>query len=71
MRKIGSIVCFALILFQFFSCSKKDDWKGEIEYIDNIKVVTNYNIGIWEDNRFPFTNIGMTSFGSPISAQIH
>jgi len=50
MRNISIFICFYLILFLFFGCSKKDDWKGEIEYIDNIKVVTNYNKGIWEES---------------------
>lgn len=51
MRKIGFLIYFSLILILFFGCSKKEEWKGEIEYINNVKVLTNYDKGIWEESR--------------------
>ena len=48
MKKISLYICFSLVLFLLFCCSKKDEWKGEIDYIDGVQVVTNYDKGIWE-----------------------
>jgi len=51
MKKISLYICFSLILFLPFSCSKKDEWKGEINYIGGVQVVTNHNQGIWEASK--------------------
>jgi len=50
MRTRIYFVCFLIIFSILFGCSEKEIWKGKIEYIDGVKVVTNYNKGIWEEN---------------------
>jgi len=48
MKKISLYIYFSSVLFLLFGCPKKDEWKGEIDYIDGVQVVTNYGKGIWE-----------------------
>src|SRR4030067_2621341 len=48
MRKMSLVVCVFISLLSFCSCSKKDDWKGKIEYLNGIQVVTNPDQGLWE-----------------------
>jgi len=35
----------------FFGCSKKDNWKGKIEYDEGVRLVKNYEKGVWEDSK--------------------
>lgn len=51
MKKINLYIWFSLVLFLPFGCSQKDEWKGKIDYIDGVQVVTNYDKGIWEVNK--------------------
>ena len=51
MRNISIFICFCLILFLFFGCSKKDNWKGQIEYVDGVKVIKNFDKGVWEGSK--------------------
>ena len=48
MKKISLYICFSSIFFLLFGCSNKNEWKGEIDYIDGVEVITNYDKGIWE-----------------------
>jgi hypothetical protein len=35
----------------FFGCSKKEEWKGKIEYDEGVRLVKNYEKGVWEDSK--------------------
>ena len=71
MRNISIFICFCLIIFLFFGCSKKDNWKGQIEYVDGVKVIKNFDKGIWEGSEkekkivFKGTRSGATRESSP------
>ena len=51
MKNGGFFICFSLILILLSGCLKKDEWKGEIEYVEGVKVVKNYGKGIWEQSK--------------------
>jgi len=48
MRKTSLVVCFSVSLLSLCSCSKTDEWKGKIEYVNDIQVVINPDKGLWE-----------------------
>lgn len=51
MKKISVFICFSLIILLYSGCTKKEEWKGEIGYVEGVKVVKNHGKGLWEESK--------------------
>jgi len=51
MGKNRLIIYLSVMLSLLMNCSRKDEWKGKIEFENDVKVVKNYDKGLWETSK--------------------